>query len=118
MLACCSRLATAGSRTRPSSIPRKITLLVVGMRLNTGAELVVGKDTGVGAGCWGRPSPGTRRGTVVVGGGAVVVVGGRVEDAATMSSPTAWMDAAAGGFASAPPASWNGPSPNSTTSAT
>jgi hypothetical protein len=34
----------------PSSIPRKITLFVVGMRLNAGAELVAGSETGVGVG--------------------------------------------------------------------
>src|SRR5438874_12262888 len=75
MFACFSRSATAGSRTRPSSIPRKITLLVVGMRLNTGAELVGGRSTGVGVGCLGSPRPGTRSlGVVVVVGGTVVVV--------------------------------------------
>src|SRR5690242_4997750 len=71
--ACFSRSATAGSRTMPSSMPRKITLFVVGMRLNTGAEFVGGNDTGVGVGCFGSPSPGTRSFGVVV-----VVVGGRV----------------------------------------
>src|SRR3954466_9310708 len=76
MLACFSRSATAGSRTRPSSMPRKMTLLVVGMRLNTGAEPVGGSDTGVGVGCSGSPSPGLRSlgAWVVVVGGTVVVV--------------------------------------------
>src|SRR3954447_18946585 len=81
MFACCSRSATAGSRTMPSSMPRKITLLVVGMRLNTGVEPVAGSDTGWGAGCSGRPSPGLRSfgfTVVVVGGTVVVVVGGTV----------------------------------------
>src|SRR4029078_1844570 len=81
MFACFSRSATAGSFTRPSSMPRKITLLVVGMRLNTGAELVGGSATGCGVGCFGSPSPGTRSFgvvVVVVGGAVVVVVGGAV----------------------------------------
>src|SRR3954468_17906627 len=76
MFACLSRSATAGSFTRPSSMPRKITLLVVGMRLNTGADPVGGSDTGWGTGCFGRSSPGTRSFgvVVVVVGGTVVVV--------------------------------------------
>src|SRR4029079_15685305 len=76
MFACLSRSATAGSRTMPSAMPRKITLLVVGMRLNTGAEPVGGGATGVGVGCSSRPRPGLRSFgvVVVVVGGAVVVV--------------------------------------------
>src|SRR5436190_18648247 len=76
MLACFRRSATAGSRTMPSSMPRKITLLVVVMRLMTGAELLGGNDIGVGTGCGGSPSPGTRSFgvVVVVVGGTVVVV--------------------------------------------
>ena len=51
-------------------------MLVVGIRLNTGAEPVGGSDTGWGTGCFGSPSPGTRSSgvVVVVVGGAVVVV--------------------------------------------
>src|SRR4051812_1623355 len=135
MFACSSRSATAGSFTRPSSMPRKITLLVVGMRLNTGAEPVGGSDTGWGTGCFGRSSPGTRSFgvvVVVVGGtvvGVVVVVGGVVVvdvvvvlavvvvAAATSAAvpPTEWTAAAASGRA-APPLSSNGPAPNSSTS--
>src|SRR3954447_20848467 len=127
MFACLSRSATAGSFTRPSSMPRKITLLVVGMRLNTGAEPVGGSDTGWGTGCFGRSSPGTRSfGVVVVVVGTVVVVvvvvvldvvvldvvvlDVVVVPAATSVSPTEWTAAAASGRA-APPLSSNGPAP-------
>jgi hypothetical protein len=54
----------------------------------------------------------------VVVGVEVEVVVATVEDGGAVSSPTARIDAATRGFASAPPASWKGPSPNSTTSAT
>ena len=108
MLACASRSATAGSRTKPSSIPRKITLFVVGMRLNTGAELVGGNDTGVGGGCWGSPSPGTRRGTgaVVVVGGTVVVVVVVVVEVGWWWAPRSWWSATVedGGAVSSPTA--------------
>src|SRR5689334_16268778 len=123
----------------PSSMPRKITLFGVGMRLNTGAELVAGNATGVGAGCSGRPRPGLRNFgvvVVVVGGavvGGVVVVGGSVvvvlvldvlvtaatsDDAAVPSAslPTAWTAAAASGRA-APPLSSSGPAPKRITNA-
>ena len=76
MLACFSSASTAGSWTMPSSMPRKITLLGVGIWLNTGARLVGGSATGVGVGCGGSPRPGTRNGMVVVVGGRVVVVRG------------------------------------------
>src|SRR3982750_2379174 len=102
--ACFSRSATAGSRTRPSSMPRKITLLVVGMRLNTGAEFVGGRSTGVGVGCFGGAAVGGVGGpvvvVVVVVVAVVVVVGAAavavVEGGAT-SSRTALIDAAACG---------------------
>src|SRR6266705_544287 len=126
MLACFSRSATAGSRTMPSSIPRKITLFVVGMRLNTGAELVAGRATGVGVGCLGRPSPGTRSfgAVVVVVGGTVVVVvvvasvvvvvvllAAAVVDGGGTSSPTRLTEAAACTDGLPPPVSSNGPAP-------
>ena len=72
-LASRSNASTCGSRVKPSSMPRKITLLVVVTREITGARLVAGRSIGVGVGWCGRPRPGTTGLNVV--GGAVVVVG-------------------------------------------
>src|SRR4051794_15949847 len=132
MLACFRRAATAGSRTMPSSMPRKITLLVVGMRLKIGAVLVGGNDTGVGAGCGGSPSPGTRSFgvvVVVVGGTVVVVVVEVVVELVVVgaadvvvgpvpvSSATVCTAAAVSVSGVAPPLSSNGPAPKSSTNA-
>ena len=109
-------------------MPRKITLLVVGMRLNTGAEPVAGSDTGVRRRLLEQPEPGHAQlgaGVVVVGGTVVVVVGVTwssrrcavvaVVAVASAGRRTARTDAAASGARRAPPVSSNGPAPNSST---
>src|SRR5688572_17790381 len=103
MLASFRRSATAGSRTMPSSMPRKITLFVVGMRLNTGADPVGGSATGCGGGCFGRPSPGTRSfgASVVVVGGTVVVVVEVVVDVVVLDDVVV-VDASVGAAGSVP----------------
>src|SRR5262249_34963395 len=117
----------------PSSMPRKITLLVVGMRLNTGAELVAVSETGVGVGCFGSPRPGMRSSgaavvvvggsvvvvaVVLVAGGCVVLVVAGVAEAVDVSPLSAGDWAAASSTSGvAAPLSSNGPAPNTSTSA-
>jgi hypothetical protein len=106
------------------------------MRLYTGAEPVGGKATGVGAGCFGKPSPGTRSGgrvVVVVGGSVVVVVelvvvelvvvddvvldDAVVELVVVSEELASCTETSFGVWAPAPPLSRNGPAPKISTSA-